>query len=312
MKYFILLVTLILIKQVTFSLSMPAPEPVNGIRCMALTPQCMGNNQSTRPSDFCYQCQYIQQQNWRFNMIPTQAPWWSPYGNYNYSNFYRPGAWYNHGLSNHYYPGQGNMVAGKPNLYFHGVEKDLRFVINFNNKANMLASAPIHNEDGWMLKKDRNKIVVNGNKYDYLYYDYKLDSHSLQSSRGFCGDRHSVFKKMVSALNEMKFKDKEVTDFEDYWSVKLPKGNFCVYPQSHDELQQIAQWNSSHAPGFFKRVLFVVVPEAILGTKYAANFKNRPSQGWNPISGVYRHPSSTNPLQVHEWGIAFLTTNKKK
>jgi hypothetical protein len=319
MKYILAFSIMLSLSKSIYALSMLAPQYVNGGKpitqqatCMALTPKCMGNSAGTRPSDFCYNCQYIDRPNWGFNVVRPQQPWWYPYGNYQYQNFYRPGVWNNNGLSHHYYRGGGNMVAGKPNLYFHGLEKEIRFVIDFDKHSNMLASAPIHHDDGWMLSRKNKKLVVDGNAYDYLYYDYKLDSKKLQSSKGFCGSKRVVYKQMVSTLNQMKFKDKEVKDFEDFWAVKLPKGNFCVYPQSHKELQPIAQWKSSVAPTYFKRILFVVVPEQIIGKKVAANFKNRPKSDWNPLSGVYRHPASKNKLQIHEWGVAFLATNNKK
>jgi hypothetical protein len=330
MRYLLLVLFISIATQMTFSMGMaplqtsPVPGGNHKMTCMALTPQCMGNSSGTRPSDYCVNCQYLSQPNWRFNVMRPQQPWWYPYGYYAYPNFQRPGAWYNNGLSHHYYPGGGNMVAGKPNIYFHGLDKDTTFHVKFKKEASLLAASPLQPDDGWMLskvdgtpnKKHMEKgisfVNVDGVNHDYIYYDYKLDSSSLQSEKGFCGDRADTFAAMVSILNQMKFKDKEVSDFETYWSVKLPKGNFCVYPQTHEQLQSIAEWNSSTPPTFFKRVLFVVVPEKIIGEKVAANFKSRPTMGWNPLSGVYRLPASQGTFQVHEWGVAFLATNKKK
>ena len=283
--------------------------PVSGgqkATCMAMTPQCMGNSSGTRPGQFCYNCQYMSQPNWGFNMVPYRYPWWHSYGQYSYPNYNRPGVWQRGGLSQNYYPGPGNIVAGKPNLYIHGSTEETRFQIKFKGKSNLLAASPIHSKDGWLFKTKNKKITVDGVAHDYLYYDYKLDSNTLQNEKGFCGDRTDIYKKMVSTLNQMQFKDKEITDFEEFWSLKLPKGNFCVYPQSHDDLQKSAQWNSSVAPAYFKRVLFVVIPSNQIETGKSASFKKRPNKGWNPLSAVYRLPSSKGALQIHEWGVAFL------
>lgn len=290
-------------------------QPVNSnggyATCMAMTPQCMGNSAGTRPADQCLECNdrgpYNHLGGFRMGM---QYPWWYSYGNFGYPNFRYPGYWYNGGLSNQYYPGPGNMAAGKPNLYFHGTDKELenaRFKINFKGKSNMLAASPIHGEDGWSVNFKDGKLKVANTEYDYIYYDYKLYSGTMQSERGFCGDRKTIYNGMVKLLVDMEFKDKEIKDFESYWSLKIPRGDFCVYPQGHDELQQSAQWNSSIAPAYFKRILFVLVPKEQVESKTAAHFNKVPKESWNPMSAVYRLPASKNTFQVHEWGVAFLT-----
>lgn len=282
------------------------------MRCMALTPACMGDTSSTRPSDFCVQCQYLDQSVYPTFRSPVSPyyPWWYNYGMYQYPNIGYPGYWNNGGLSNYHYVGNGNMVAGKPNIYLHGLKEneEVVFKINYLKDANELATAPIHSQEGWQARYQKNKLVIDQTSYDYLYYDYKLDSKNLQSENGFCGDQAEVYGKMVSILNLLKFKEKEVDDFENYWAFKIPKGDFCVFPQEHEQLQSLAQWNSSKQPQYFKRVLFVLIPKDQIVAKMSANFNSLPKNDWNPGRAVYRNTAQTaENFQVHEWGLAFLT-----
>ncbi|EQC43775.1 hypothetical protein [Bacteriovorax sp. Seq25_V] len=297
--------------------SMLAPQPgmrdMEGARCMALLPQCMGDTSATRPSDYCVQCQYLDRGIYPSvaTPMPSYYPWWYGYGMYQYPSYYSyPGVWNNGGLSNHYYPGPGNMAAGKPNIYFHGLEngQEFDFKISYKEKANELSTSPIHSKNGWSIKKSKDGLVVDGTNYNYLYYDYKLDSNKLQSEAGFCGDEKSVYKKMVSVLNTMKFKKAEVDDFENYWAFKIPKGEYCVFPQEHQELNEIAAWQSSIQPQFYKRVLFALIPKDQILAKKGANFTKIPESDWNPMRGIYRNVAQADSkFQIHEWGVAFLT-----
>lgn len=301
----------------TLATSLAPYQGGNVVRCMALTPACMGDSSNTRENSFCYQCQNMYQGYTPtfYTPLPSYYPWWYGYGQYQYTNMNYPGYWQNGGLSNHYYPGGGNMAAGKPNIYFHGLSeqeaKEFIFQIKYSKDANELASTPIHNNDeGWKVRLDpRTKnYIVDGDEYSYLYYDYKFDSKALQNEKGFCGERAVIYEKMVQTLNTMKFKDKEVTDFENYWAYKIPKGEFCVFPQDHSNLSPIAQWNSSVQPKFFKRILFVVIPMEQIKTKTANNFTQIPKSDWNPMTGIYRNTAAqTSEFQIHEWGLAFLT-----
>lgn len=308
---FLSLIFLLNLKSV-FAMSL-APVSSQPARCMALTPACMGNSTGYRENNYCIQCQNMNQG--FVSPIPSYYPWWYGYGQLQYTNYAYPGYWQGGGLSNYYYPGNGNMAAGKPNIYFHGLSaeeaSEFWFQIKYLNDSNELASAPIHDEkDGWKISQNilTKKYKIDGNEYDYLYYDYKLDSKYLQSTKGFCGERSQVYEKMVSILNTMRYKDREVSDFENYWSHKIPKGEFCVYPQDHSVLSNIAQWNSSIQPKFFKRVLFVMIPIEQIKAKVSANFTSLPMSDWNPMNGVYRNmASSSSGFQVHEWGVAFLT-----
>ncbi len=287
----------------------PTVTPIyGGASCLAMTPQCLGQ---TRSNYDCIHCNQLNNPRILPNQFNPQTSWYHRYAQMRWPQYNRPAVWNNGYADHNFYPGSGNVAVGKPNVYIHGnlIGKQ-RLQVKMKNRSHLLAASPIHGTDGWVFEKSGEILSVTGASYNYFYYDYKAHENYLQNKSGFCGKKDYLYDRMISILKEMSFKEREIKDFEDYWSVKYPGGSFCVYPQTHAELQKLAQWNGSFMPSSFRRVVFVSVPKKEGHKIISSHFKNEPSEDWNPQKGIYRVPASKNDISIHEWGVAFLTDKK--
>lgn len=230
-------------------------------------------------------------------------PWWYSYSMPHYTNYNYPGSWSNYGLNgNHYAHNHGGGMVGKPNLYIYGKNgTNFSIQLEFNKKSNLLASVPSY-ENGWSGTVMNNSVLSNGGSYEYIYYDYGVDIASLQWERGNCVEEKNLMDSLNKTLISSGFNRKEIDDFNEYWSFKMPSADkYCIFPQTDKELDRVVKIKST-PKATLNRLIFFIVPqnkeqEKIKHLKY---FK-RPKQEWSPqINQVKRD------LIINEWGVAFL------
>lgn len=250
-----------------------------------------------------------------YQMQPSFAPpmpYYGYYGSMAYPNFGFPGPWGGSGMYGGMYPGWGNVGMGKPVLYLDGkdgTKVDVR--VKFAEGGNWLAAAPAHGESAWSGKLQGNHFVSAGADYRYLFYDYRTDGNQLQDERGFCTGRESLMRKLKTALKDSGFKENEIHDFDQYWSVKIPVSHrYCVYPQSMPDLQKLAHLEIEPKPASLTQLMFIIqVDEELTGKP--GKFTHAPSKTWTaePIADA-RAPASDSPtVQAREWGVGFFFTN---
>ncbi|OFZ20021.1 MAG: hypothetical protein A2X94_11715 [Bdellovibrionales bacterium GWB1_55_8] len=249
-----------------------------------------------------------------FNTYTPWAPrppmWWQT-GPMMYSNFYSPGPWsYGPtypGLMPSYFPGVTHVGAGKPNLYLQGKPGTAVSVkMSFEEGGNWLASVPSHGKQGWKgVLAEKNRIQTDQGTYSFLFSDYRVNGLSFQEQKGFCSPREGVVGKMAMTLHKAGFTAREIADFVEYWSVKLPPSkSFCVYPQDERQLNSVAPLEITPKPVAVRRVLFVVQVEEGLNAS-GARFSQAPKQSWSPQP--LRMPASDSEgLVAREWGVAFM------
>lgn len=245
------------------------------------------------------------------------APWWWGTGPMMYSNFYSPAPWYYGqypGVMGNHYPGSGGMFAAKPNLYLQGpVGTEVTVKVKLAEEgSNWLASVPSHGTEGWKVKlAARSKVQAGGGTYGYLYSDYRMHGREFQDRKGFCAARKNVVAKMALQLKEADFTGREIADFIEYWSVKLPRSQgFCVYPQDERQLDAAAPLEISPKPAAVRRVLFMVqVEEGLVPSEGAAGkrrkFSSRPNAPWHP-QPLRLPASAAGSVVAHEWGVGFF------
>jgi hypothetical protein len=239
-----------------------------------------------------------------------QSPWWGQYGAMSYPNFYYPAAWSNNGVNQRYYAGHGGGFAGKPNVYVTAPDKtELHLKVNVKDESNLLLTIPAHQEQGWKAKVVKNKFEVEDVKHEYLFYDVRFDHEVFSDQSGFCGDRKFIIEEMLSSLQSLDFKENELKDFYEYWSIKLPKSSrYCVYPQlneDHNDAYQLQVLNLDKNNFSMTRVTFMVVVDEAL-KKSSKKFQSPPKD-----TSVYKERMKTikaeikNKIWIREWGVAF-------
>lgn len=246
------------------------------------------------------------------------SPWWWQTGPINYSNFYSPAPWnYGYGYPGvmpQYYPGGGQIFAAKPNLYVEGdAGTKITVKVNFIEEgANWLASVPVHGTQGWSgTLIEKNKIRTDNGTYKYLYSDYRLYGRNFQDNEGFCAERSNLIPKLAIELKNSGFSGREIADFLDYWSVKIPQGDrFCVFPQDERQLNAVAPLDISPKPVSVRRVLFLVQPEGGL-LKNGEKFTSAPTRSWNP-QPLRAVAADSKSIRIREWGVGFLAAKPGK
>ena len=269
---------------------------------------------------YCPTCAMAQQQQMMSaGMMPwgmSQPYWWGA-GPMMYNNFYQPGPWsmgpspgMMPGVNGMMYPGSGNVGIAKPNIYVHGPQgTEVTFKLKFVEEgSNWLASVPAHGTDGWKgTIAEKDKFQTADGLYRYLYSDYRVYGKNFQDQHGFCTSKNDVIGKMARQLKEASFTGREIADFIEYWSVKLPKSNsYCVYPQDEHQLATVATFEVTPKPAAVRRVLFMLQTEEGLGkASPMGKFAARPASPWHPEP--LRVPANDQTaVTVHEWGVGFL------
>ena len=247
----------------------------------------------------------------------SPPPWWWATGPMMYSNFYTPGPWSfgpgYPGVVPGFFPRGGPVYAAKPNLYLHapeGTEFQVKLKTDTIKDFQWLATVPGHGATGWSGKltmKDRLKI--GDATYGFLYSDYRLGDADLQDTFGFCVVRDSLIAKLALNLKKAGFDEREVADFLDFWSVKMPPAKkFCVFPQDETVLAKAAPIEISPKPISVRRVLFLIqVEEGLVddGTKFSV----APQREWSPVPlETARMPASESKIVAREWGVGFLSS----
>jgi hypothetical protein len=261
-----------------------------------------------------------------YQMQPSfmpQLPWTAYYGSMAYPNFGFPGPWSGIAMNGGFYPGWGNVGMGKPLLYLEGEDgTPVSIKVKLAPGANWLVAAPAYGDGAWSGKLQGNHLMAGGAEYRDLFYDYRAESGKLQDTRGFCTDRDGLMPALKGALRDSGFKEGEIHDFEQYWSVKMPLSKrYCVFPQGTAELGQLARVEIDPKPQTWTQLTFVIqVEEALSGG--TGRFSHPPVESWKPEPGTGARVPATaaqpgaqpapQPLKAREWGVGFFMTTPSR
>jgi hypothetical protein len=249
---------------------------------------------------------------------PGRSPWWYPWSMYQYPMSYRnPCMWNIWGCGGGWYPGGGGIAMGKPNIYIVGPDiQAAKISLTPIEHHQLMATAPAHMEKGWTFNLEKNKLIVGGTTYPYLFYDSRAEVKKLiNHQNGFCGDRPEVLQKMGDILEKMAYPKKAQKDFNEHWWAKFPKlTSFCVYPQVNDELSDLAPLQISLPSYSLTRIAFFVISRPKRSTLPVEPFlkemiQRKPAAWVAPVKKA-DHPQKR--WQVYEWGVAFPFETEKK
>ncbi len=242
-------------------------------------------------------------------LMPGFMPWWNPWAFYQYpGSMGNPCMWNVWGCQSRYYPSGGPIVMGKPNIYIEGPDvENAKIELAKVEHHNLMATAPAHMEKGWTFNLEKNKILISGLEYPYLFYDSRSEFNKLpNSTTGFCGTPTQVLEEMNTQLIKLKFPKKARQDFVEHWNVKLPLlKELCVYPQMNEQMDVAAPLNISLKSYEMTRALFFVIPKLKRQDLPKATFLKELVQR-TPAAFVTPEPrASKAKWKIYEWGVAF-------
>lgn len=235
-------------------------------------------------------------------------PWWAYQGNMYYPNMYYPGPWRYPGIQQHYYPGQGQVFAAKPNVYVDSSvpEQSFNFKFSSKEKLSFLATTPaLPKSLTWSGKVEQDRFEVDGIFYDYLFYDVRLPLEKMQFEAGVCTTREEAITWMMKDLKEMGHSALSLQDFEEHWRVKIPPyPYYCIYPQYNAQLDPHMPVEISIKQSKFHRSLYILLPYEAAPT---------PENVVSEIPLPVKDPKEIRPetkvkreVDFREWGVAFL------
>ena len=254
------------------------------------------------------------------------------YGGYGCPTGYYSCPWGGYGCQGNYYPGTGGGVAGKPNIYVSApAGAKIQIKVTHPDDSNLLATVPIHRSGGWTGTVNSDGTLTSGNtRYPFFYYDLRFNPDRIQNTKGYCVEKAALLPSLVSYLKQAGFKANEVSDFQNYWSLRMPPSNrYCVYPQDESNIRGAADLEITPAPDQLTRVWFFIVSDdakavakfkkpGAANAQYAslaAKWFKKPATEYvlakakgTPGRSLASTNSSPTParVEVREWGVGFL------
>lgn len=115
-----------------------------------------------------------------------------------------------------------HLIVKKPAIYLYPLKRQR---VNVKVKPNGIFTKTIPQyKDGWNVIIDpKGKI---DNKYDYLFYEVKLNTEPKLKEEGWMVSRSELSEWFDKSLPKLGLKGKEVRDFKKYWLKELPKCNY--------------------------------------------------------------------------------------
>lgn len=246
----------------------------------------------------------------QWNLVGWSQPWWGGwgYGQFN-QNFYSPCGWSMYGCGGNYYPYNGNIAMGKPNIYLTGKDEG-KFKLKFtSNDFNFLATVPSFKGKEVTGELRKGSIYSDNTWYPYFFYDARVNDEHLQNAQGFCGTKKEIFQFMMDGLKKYEFPDAARTDFGDYWSVKLPEAlRYCVFPQANAQLDKVAPLEftfDDKSEVRTERLFYLVIPQDFKGKRIPTKehrFADKPKSAWKHFA---RTVIPKTPY-LYEWGVGFM------
>lgn len=257
----------------------------------------------------CIHCMYYQNymgfnpyQNTGFGQVYNYyTPWWNQYSMPRYSYYNTPAPWMNYGMNGSQYPSHhGGGMMGKPNVYVYGKNGDnFKITFEFSEKSLLLSAIPSYQTE-WKGTVTNGGIIYDNVFYRYFYYDYGVDISKLQWEEGECVKDANLMEYLNNLLTSSGFNKREIDDFNEYWSYKMPPGEeFCVYPQGNKELDRVAKLDIE-PKATINRLSFFIVPQVDKGMQKIPFFK-KPTRKWTP-----KHLKQKNSIYVNEWGVGWI------
>ena len=192
-------------------------------------------------------------------------------------------------------PASGVSVY-KPNIYIYddrlsdGQIRDIH--IEFARPNRLIKTIPEYDAGiGWDVAVSNNgSLSLDGDKYDYLFYESRTDLGGVQTEYGFSIPADSRRDALSQAIEGYGFNDRESEDFLDFWCDKLEPGiDYVMYPQETDTVDKMMPIDLSDEPDNIRRIWYAFAPDT----------------GQN-VEQFDVEPITRGGLTIVEWGGFFL------
>ncbi len=113
------------------------------------------------------------------------------------------------------------ITVDKPVIYVYP-DKEMEVSIQLNINGELGFTYPTYN-NGWeFIASPNGNISMNGNHYNYLFWDSKMDANKIETDNsGFLVASDTLLSFLENSLSQMGLNSKESADFITYWYPRM-------------------------------------------------------------------------------------------
>ena len=118
-----------------------------------------------------------------------------------------------------------NMITRKPAIYLYNPEP-MDVHIDVEPEGEFTFCYPAY-KDGWDVSvQPDGQLLVDGNTYDYLFWEGKRSNIAMDNLSGFVVSREEVVPFLEETLDQLGFNAREQNDFIAYWGPELARNPY--------------------------------------------------------------------------------------
>ncbi len=119
--------------------------------------------------------------------------------------------------------------CGKPVIYLYP-KKPMDVNVQVKPNQGISVSEPRYSQIGWnVFAKPNGQLIVNGEKYPYLFWEGSSDVFYQQSNRGWVVAKDELDKFFDDKLKQLGLIQKEINDFKEFWIPEMTKNQKPYY-----------------------------------------------------------------------------------
>ena len=152
----------------------------------------------------------------------------------------------------------------KPVIYMYSNEV-INGSISLNTEYDKMFTYPKYDiESGWKFTVDVNGIKVDGQSYNYLFWealtnDYSKVGHAM--NEGFCVAGDSAITFLEPMLDHLGFNQAEKVDFITFWGPQIAKNKWSqVHFKVDEAYDDVMKMDVSPQPDAMRRVFMTLTP----------------------------------------------------
>lgn len=146
----------------------------------------------------------------------------------------------------------------KPNIYIYP-EEAMDVAVQFKAPQSLIKMIPDYTGI-WDVHVDVDGRIYTeeGYAYDYLFYECETNPNLFETEEGFLIHAESRLEQFEDILNKYGFNQQEISDFTEFWCMKLEEGkDYVMYPQMTELVDNAMEIDISPKPDTCVRMWFV-------------------------------------------------------
>ena len=112
------------------------------------------------------------------------------------------------------------QTVRKPIIYLYS-DKAIDCDVTVKPKGEFTFTYPVSENGTWSLNVNDNGLTVNGDQYNYLFWEAEQTSNPIDYEYGVILNKNEVTQYLETSLDALGFKSEEKADFITYWAPQM-------------------------------------------------------------------------------------------